>query len=177
MVQNFDMYNKVHLEDKMKAIVIIIDNFDVVKEVSMEFEEFITKTTRDGAGLGIYTVISATRMNAIRFATLNYIFKKKIVQYMFDDGDVISLLGRSPYKLNEIKGRALVKENIISMMQIYTPVLFEDDVEYMDNLKDLIAEMNDKYSGKKLLEYLYYQKFLLQKIMKIMLLKIIVEIL
>jgi len=150
MVQNFDMYNKVHLEDKMKAIVIIIDNFDVVKEVSMEFEEFITKTTRDGTGLGIYTVISATRMNAVRFATLNN-FKKKIVQYMFDDGDVISLLGRSPYKLNEIKGRALVKENIISMMQVYTPVLFEDDVEYMDNLKDLIAEMNDKYSGEKVI--------------------------
>ncbi|EPY2305158.1 type VII secretion protein EssC [Clostridium sporogenes] len=148
MAQNYDMYNKMHPEDKMKAIVIFIDNFDVVKEISMEFEDFIMKMTRDGFGLGIYTIISATRMNAVRFATLNN-FKKKIVQYLFDDGDVISLLGRSPYKLNEKKGRALVKNKIVSMMQVYSPVEFEDDVEYMKNLKAIIHDMNSKYTGEK----------------------------
>lgn len=150
MVQNFDMYNKIHKDEPLKSIFMIIDNFDVVKEISMEFEDFIMKTTRDGVGLGIYTIISATRSNAVRFATLNN-FKSKIAQYMFDEGEVISLLGRSKYKLNEIKGRALIKQKIISMMQIYSPVLYETDVEFITNLKQVITSIADKYSGDKLI--------------------------
>lgn len=146
MAQNFDMYNKMNSDNKMKAIFIIIDNFDVVREISMEFDEFVTKATRDGAGLGIYTVVSATRANAIRFATLNN-FKKKIVQYLFDDGDVMSLVGRSQYKLTEKKGRALIKQKLISTMQVYTSVTFEDDVEYMENSKSLIHRMKERYTG------------------------------
>lgn len=148
MVQNFDMYNKLHQDQPLRAIFMIIDNFDVVKEISMEFEEFIMKTTRDGVGLGIFTIISATRANAVRFATLNN-FKNKIIQYLFDDGDVISLLGRSPYKLSEIKGRALVKQKIISMMQVYAPVVFKDDVEFITNLKNKIQDIFDHYTGPK----------------------------
>lgn len=147
MAQNFDMYNKMNVDNKMKAIFIVIDNYDVVREISMDFEEFITKTTRDGAGIGIYTIISATRSNAVRFATLNN-FKKKIVQYLFDEGDVMSLIGRSQYKLTEKKGRALVKQKLISMMQVYTSVSFEDDVEYMQNLNSLISCLKDKYTGE-----------------------------
>lgn len=147
MAQNFDMYNKMNADNKMKAIFIVIDNFDVVREISMDFEEFITKTTRDGAGLGIYTIISATRSNAVRFATLNN-FKKKIVQYLFDDGDVMSLIGRSQYKLTEKKGRALIKQQLISMMQVYTSVCFEEDVEYMQNLNGLISCIKDNYTGE-----------------------------
>ncbi|MFQ8920858.1 MAG: type VII secretion protein EssC [Clostridium paraputrificum] len=149
-VQNFDMYNKINPENKLKAIFIFIDNFDVVKELSHEFEEFITKTTRDGVGLGIYTVISATRANSVRFAILNN-FKNKMVQYLFDSSDVTSLLGRSPYQLNEIKGRALVKQKNISMMQVYSPVAFEDDIEYINNLKELVKQINNSYTGERIL--------------------------
>lgn len=150
MVQNFTMYNQLHVQEPMKAMMLMIDNFDVVKEISMDFEDFIMKTTRDGNGLGIYTVISATRANAVRFATLNN-FKNKIVQYMFDDGDVMSLIGRSPYKLSEIKGRALVKQKAISMMQVYAPVASEDEVEFITHLKAVIQDIANRYTGAKVL--------------------------
>ncbi|MEF9920358.1 MAG: type VII secretion protein EssC [Erysipelotrichaceae bacterium] len=146
MAQNFDMYNKMNPDNKMKAIFICIDNYDVVKEISMEFEDFLSKASRDGAGLGIYTVVTATRVNAIRYATLNN-FKEKIAQYMFDNGDVLSLIGKSSYALTEKKGRALIKRKLISMMQVYTPVDFEEDVDYMENLKSLIAKVKDTYTG------------------------------
>lgn len=150
MVQNFDTYNQIHAKKPLKAIFIVIDNFDVVKEISLDFEDFILKTTRDGFGLGIYTVITATRSNAVRFAILNN-FKNKIVQYLFDDGDVMSLLGRSQYKLSdEIKGRALIKHKYISMMQVYAPVQFEDDVQFINNLKAKIQDIADAYTGEKL---------------------------
>lgn len=151
MVQNFDMYNKMHKEKPLKSIFMIIDNFDVVKEISMDFEDFITKTTRDGFGLGIYTIITATRSNAVRFSILNN-FKNKIVQYLFDEGDVMGLLGRSKYKLNdEVKGRALIKHKYMSLMQIYAPVKFEDDVEFITHLKETVQRVADKYTGEKLI--------------------------
>lgn len=52
VVQNFEVYNQVSAE-KMKAIVLVIDNFDVVKELGYEAEEFFQKISRDGYGLGI----------------------------------------------------------------------------------------------------------------------------
>lgn len=39
MVQNFEVYNQV-AEKTLKAIVIAIDNYDVVKELGYEAEEF-----------------------------------------------------------------------------------------------------------------------------------------
>lgn len=151
MVQNFDMYNQMHKDQPLKAIFMIIDNFDVVKEISMDFEDFITKTTRDGFGLGIYTIITATRSNAVRFSILNN-FKNKIIQYLFDEGDVMGLLGRSKYKLSdEVKGRALIKHKYISLMQVYSPVKFENDIEFITNLKAVIQNIADHYSGERLL--------------------------
>lgn len=147
MVQSFSMYNSMNPTNKLPAIFIFIDNFDVVKEISLEFEEFMTKLTRDGLSLGIYTVISATRANAVRFATMNN-FKNKIVEYMFDEGDVVSLIGRSQYKPSTIKGRALVKTKNINMMQIYTPFEFKDDLEFIENIKTHINEIKESYHGK-----------------------------
>lgn len=151
MVQNFDTYNQIHKDNPLKAIFIVIDNFDVVKELSMEYEESLLKITRDGAGLGIYTIISATRSNAVRFAILNN-FKNKIVQYIFDDSDIMNLVGRSNYKLGEeIKGRALIKHKYVSVMQVFSPVKFNDDVEFINNLKELIKNISDAYTGEKLI--------------------------
>lgn len=150
MVQNFDMYNQIHKEKPLKAIFIVIDNFDVVKELGGDFEDFVLKTTRDGAGLGIYTIVSATRSNAIRFAILNN-FKNKIAQYMFDESDTANIVGRSKYKIPEdIKGRALIKQKNINMMQVYSPIHAEDDVEFITNLKEFTNDMKDMYSGNSL---------------------------
>ncbi|MDD4508482.1 MAG: type VII secretion protein EssC, partial [Eubacteriaceae bacterium] len=59
-VQNFQVYNQVAPE-KLKAIVIAVDNFDVVKEFGFETEDFFSKLTRDGVGLGIYVIGTTTR--------------------------------------------------------------------------------------------------------------------
>ncbi|MGL6059035.1 MAG: type VII secretion protein EssC [Culicoidibacterales bacterium] len=150
MLQNFDMYNQIHLESPLNAIVIVIDNFDVVKEFSMAFEEFITKLTRDGNGLGIYTIITATRSNALRFSTVNN-FKNKIVHYLFDSGDVLNLVGRSKYQLSdEIKGRAVIKQKDVNLMQVYAPVKFTDDIEFITNLKENINKISIEYTGPEI---------------------------
>lgn len=146
-MQNFTVYNQTSAE-KLKAIVIVVDNFDVVREFGPDTENFFTKVSRDGAGLGIYLIISATRTNGVKYSTLNN-FKIKIAGYMFDAMEASTLVGKSEYKLPEVRGRALVKTVNVNIMQIYTMVSFQDDMEYNGNIKALIQKIVAKYPGRR----------------------------
>ncbi len=148
MAQNFSVYNKI-AEIPLKAIVILMDNYDVIKEMGYEMESYFTKLSRDGAGLGIYMVMTASRMSAVRTATMNN-FKNKIAGVNFDQNEINSLVGRSKYTLPDIRGRALVKEgDYISVMQLYTPVEFEDDADYGRNLQQFVKSIRDHYPGEE----------------------------
>lgn len=147
MVQNFTVYNQT-VEEHLKAIVIVVDNFDVIRELGPDVEEFFARLSRDGAGLGIYMIITATRVNGVKFAILNN-FKIKIAGYFFDNTEASSLVGKSEYKLPEVRGRALVKTVNVNIMQVYTMVKFEDDIEYNQKLKELIQMIAAKYPDRR----------------------------
>lgn len=139
---NFKMYNTV-AKDKLPVIVFYIDNYDVIKEMGPDAEEIITKVTRDGVGLGIFTVITATRVNAVRFAVLNN-FKNKIANFMFDVSEIYAIVGRSSYTLPEIRGRAMVKMRDVCIMQEYLPVPFDDEISYANGVRDIISAISAK---------------------------------
>lgn len=147
MVQNFSVYNQTN-EEHLKALVIVVDNFDVVRELGVEAESFFTRVSRDGAGLGIYMMITATRVNGVKYSILNN-FKMKLAGFLFDAMEANTLVGKSEYKLPEVQGRALVKTVNVNIMQIYTMVPFEDDMEYNAKLKELIRGIAAKYPGRK----------------------------
>lgn len=148
MVQNFSVYNETQPEP-LKAIVIVIDQYEVIKELGESIENFIQKVSRDGAGLGIYLAVSTSRDGAMRSAARNN-FKVRIGGFNFDESELSSFVGRSSYKLpEEHKGRALVKTDSIHVMQLYTPVPFETEKEYNQNLKELISEISQKSSEEK----------------------------
>lgn len=145
VAQNFEGYNQV-AEEKMKAIFVVIDNFDVVKELGYEAEEFFQKLTRDGFGLGVFVIATATRSNGMKYATYNN-FKNKAAGYLFDESDVNMVVGRSRYKQSEIKGRALIKyKDMVSVMQIYSMAEFKNEGEsYKNGLESLIHNINSIY--------------------------------
>jgi len=148
MVQNFEVYNQV-AEEPIKAIIVAVDNFDVVKELGYETEEFFMRISRDGFGLGIYLITTATRTNGIKYATLNN-FKNKIAGYLFDENDAVQIVGRSSYKQSEIKGRTLIKMNsMVSVMQIYVMTTFENEIDYNKGIDQLIEELNQMYPTLK----------------------------
>lgn len=147
-VQNFEVYNQIS-NKKMKAIIIVIDNFDVVKELGYEAEDFFQKISRDGYGLGIFVMATATRSNGMKYSTYNN-FKIKIAGYLFDESDVNQIIGRSSYKQSEIKGRTLVKmQNMVSVMQFYTMATFKNEIEYNQGVDQLISRINEIYPGQK----------------------------
>lgn len=148
MAQNISVYNASQPEP-LRILVLVIDNFDSFKELGDGAEQFIQKVARDGAGLGIYLLISMSRINAMRGAVLNNI-KERIAGYNFDDSENRSLIGRSDYGLPENKkGRALVKRENVNVMQIYTPVACDTELSYNANLKALVQKIAQASTEKR----------------------------
>ena len=142
---NFRMYNEI-AEEKLPALVLLIDNYDVIKEMEIELEPFLTKLTRDGMGIGIYTVVTASRNNAVRYAVLNN-FKNKIALFMFDPTEARTLVGRSNYQLPEVKGRAFVKLSQVSVMQCYLPAEGEG-LAYAAGVGEIVKDINRNNTAK-----------------------------
>lgn len=144
MVQNFDVYNQT-AEEKLKAIVIVVDNYDVVREIGQELDDFLAKLSRDGMGLGIYMIVTATRQNGIKYTAINN-YKNKIAGYLVEKTEASGLVGKSAYHPPEIEGRVLVKHaTAVNLMQVYTMVTFKNEVEYNTRIKQLIEQICAMY--------------------------------
>ena len=143
---NFEMYNEV-AQEKLPALVVFIDNYDVIKELEVELEPFLIKLTRDGIGIGIYTVITASRSNAVRYAVLNN-FKNKIAMFLFEETEARSIVGRSNYKLPEVKGRAYVKLEQVSIMQMYLPADGEG-ISYSANIASIVKGIKERNTAAR----------------------------
>lgn len=148
MVQNFEVYNQV-AKKPMKAIVIVLDHFDAVKELGYIGEEFFMKLSRDGFGLGIYFITTVTRSSGLKYSTFNN-FKNKIVGFLYDQNDVNTIVGRSVYRPSEIKGRTLIKLNSgVSVMQVYTMIKFPGEIELNKGIEQLIYDINAYYQNDR----------------------------
>lgn len=146
MVPSFELYNQ-STEKKLPAILILLDNYDVVKELELD-EGFFVQLARDGAGLGIYLAITASRSNAVKYALMNQI-KTKIAGYNYEPMEVRNVVGRSEYELPEVRGRTLVKSESVNLMQIYTPVDYATGMEFSRNLAALVTRIAKESSEPK----------------------------
>lgn len=161
MAQNIYVYNESQ-DELLKTIVLVIDNFDALKELGDGAEPFIQKVARDGASLGIYLLVTMTRINAMRSSIQNN-FKERIAGFNFEQSENRSFIGRCEYSLPEDKkGRALVKKDNVNIMQLYTPASCESELIYNANMKSLIQKISETSTEEKakgiptLPEELYY---------------------
>ena len=146
-VSNIQMYNTIS-EDKLPLMFLTIDNFDLVKEEMTDYENKFTQIARDGQSLGIYTMLTATRTNAVKHALMSNL-KTKIAHYFMDRMEKHSIVGRTEYETEAVAGRVYIKTDSAYLAQIYLPVEGESDVEVLENLKGKVQELIEKYRDSK----------------------------
>lgn len=146
-VSSIKMYN-LTVTKKIPLIFITIDNFDLVKEEMFELENRFTQIARDGQSLGIYTMLTATRSNAVKHALMSNL-KTRIVHYLMDEGDKNSLVGRTQYETEAIPGRVYIKTETAHLAQIYLPTEGETDVEVLEHIKEKVQHIKEKYADAK----------------------------
>ena len=143
-VSSIRMYNTTS-EEKLPFIFIAIDNYDLVREEMQDMENRFTQIARDGQSLGIYMMLTATRLNAVKQALMSNL-KTKVVHYLMDTSEKYAIVGRTQYDTEAIPGRAYIKKEDASLAQIYLPVEGENDVEVLKHMKRLVQELKETYS-------------------------------
>ncbi|KAB7708255.1 type VII secretion protein EssC [Bacillus aerolatus] len=144
-VSTIQMYNMVSKE-KLPVIFIAIDNFDAVKEEMPDIDLQFTQFARDGQSLGIFMIFTATRIQSIRQPLMNNL-KTKIVHYLMDRTEIYSLLGKPPFEIDAVPGRALIKKETAFLAQVFQPVAGVNDFEIYENMKTEINRLKEKYAG------------------------------
>ncbi|WZY01295.1 type VII secretion protein EssC [Bacillus sp. FSL W7-1360] len=149
-VSTLALYNEVS-EEPLPAIILAIDNFDVLKEEFDDDVQTIIQLSRDGQSRGVYIFVTATSPNAIMPAMMGNM-TTKICHYMLDDSEVTSLFGQLPFKLEAIPGRLIIKTDRNWFCQAFLPVEGDTDREVLDNVKAHIQTLNKRYEGMSLPE-------------------------
>ncbi|MFC4024361.1 type VII secretion protein EssC [Oceanobacillus longus] len=142
-VSNIKMYNMI-VSEKLPFIFLTIDNYDLVKEEMIDLENRFTQIARDGQSLGIYTILTATRSNAVKHALMSNL-KTKIAHYLMDTAEKYAILGKTQYETEAIPGRVYVKKEDAFLAQIYLPADGGNDVEVLDNVKKEVQILRHKY--------------------------------
>lgn len=146
-VSSIDMYKKIKGQ-KVPYIVILIDNFDLVKEQQMEdFEKLCIEISRDGLALGIYITFSASRSGAVRYNILSGI-KNQCALFMIDKSETYNIVGRSELIPEELPGRGLVKlDGEVFSFQTALPTHSETDEESVEHFSDIMERLNTSWTG------------------------------
>ena len=147
-VSNIRLYNSLHPEEKLPIMFITIDNYDLVKEEMFDSDAVFTQFARDGQSLGIFFLLTATRVNAIRQPLMNN-FRTKIFHYLIDSSELYGVLGRPPFEPEPIPGRALIRKEETYFAQMFLPVKGENDVEVLQGVREKIAGLNGSYPSSK----------------------------
>ncbi|HEM6099534.1 TPA: type VII secretion protein EssC [Streptococcus suis] len=144
---NLSQYNQLS-EDSFPTIFIEIDGFDSVMDApfSDAFYDVLNVIARDGASLGIYLIVTLSRLNAMRLQ-LQSNFKTKLSLFLFDSSDLSGVVGRSNIPLDEIKGRAIAKFDEIVQFQMVLPYSSEHYTDYIKEVKTEVEAMGAAYSG------------------------------
>ncbi|MBS5886741.1 type VII secretion protein EssC [Clostridium sp.] len=131
----------------LPQIVIIIDNYAAFTEIYEDYEEDITKFSRDGANLGIYLVITVSNSSDIRYK-ISSNFKNNIVLNCVDSGEYGNIFGRVEIEPAKNPGRGLVKDEEICEFQTALPMKATNEAERVIKMKELINKINDRWDGK-----------------------------
>lgn len=147
-ISHIKMYNALS-EEELPFIFITIDNFDIVKDEMHELESEFVQLSRDGQSLGIYFMLTATRVNAVRQSLLNNL-KTKVVHYLMDQSEGYSIYGRPKFNLEPIPGRVIIQKEELYFAQMFLPVDADDDISMFNGLKSDVQHLQERFASMDL---------------------------
>ncbi len=142
-VRTLKAYNQI-TSKPLPAIVIPIDNYDLIGELDDDVQKLIKTLIKEGTNLGIYIIISTTKSNVVKNAILSS-FKQKLLLYVTEKEEIATILKRSEYELQELPGRGLVEVDNVEVVQIDYPINSNEEQDFNDLIKDKINEINNQY--------------------------------
>jgi S-DNA-T family DNA segregation ATPase FtsK/SpoIIIE len=103
---------------------------------------------REGAALGVYLVMSASRVGGVRMNMLSNV-STKLCLYLNDESELAQLLGRERLQQTDLPGRGQLHTDGPTAIQFYLPAEGENGSETLAALEAQVAALNDAWAGAR----------------------------
>ena len=147
-VSNISQYRAV-VSEELPAVVIAVDNITPVFELYPDLEPLFVTIAREGAAYGIYLIFTANSSSGVRYKIMQNV-RGAIAFELTDKSDYPQIVGRlDGRKLDKVPGRAFMKGNPPTEFQSAMYMAGENDMDKVQNLKNVFAQMNTVWKGAR----------------------------
>ncbi len=127
-------------------IVVMINNYTGFAEQYESYEDTFNLLVRDGTKYGIYFIVTASGVNAVRFRTAQN-FKIALTMQLNDASDYSSIVGRTEGVIpSKYKGRGLVSFGKVYEFQTAYCTLEDDKQQFIRNLCEDLREKASSFA-------------------------------
>ena len=103
---------------------------------------------REGAAVGVYLVVSASRVGGVRMNMLSNI-STRLCLYLNDEGELAQLLGRERLLQVALPGRGQVLTDAPTAIQFYQPAPGATGSETLTALEQHVTALNEGWAGER----------------------------
>lgn len=145
-VSSFSSYRETGKCD-LPQIVVLIDNFTVLKELYLQDNDELLTLCREGLSAGISFCVANSQTNGIGYRYLSN-FAVRIGLFCNEPGEYNTLFGVCRLRPEDIPGRGILElDKTLYECQTYLAFPGEREVERMEEMKRWIARTNERYPG------------------------------
>lgn len=134
---------------KLPVLINVLDSYDGLSQQDQRkdvIDNVLIQVLREGAALGIYLVMSASRVGAIRMNMMANV-QTKVVLFLNDESEVMTIMGRDRVMQVAIPGRGQIIQDIPTAIQIFLPVYELPEANYLEALQHDVDELNNSWHG------------------------------
>ncbi|MCJ1996485.1 type VII secretion protein EssC [Lactococcus piscium] len=135
----------------LPVILTILDSYDSLDQNDPRKDKIDTcliQLLRDGAGLGVYLILTAGRVGAVRPNMMSNI-STKLLLYLNDENDVATIMGRDKLGQTDLFGRGQVMRELPTVIQFYLPVAGKNGSDLLANLEQAVAQLDHNWTGPR----------------------------
>ncbi|WP_274619457.1 FtsK/SpoIIIE domain-containing protein, partial [Lactococcus paracarnosus] len=135
----------------LPIIVNLLDNYDGLSledSRKQQIDNSLLQVLREGPSMGVYLVLTASRLGAVR-ANMMSAIPTKLVLYLNDAGEVTTIMGRASVQQEAKAGRGQVMLDVPRAIQFYLPVAGETSTTLLENLEQAVAQLDQNWTGTR----------------------------
>ncbi len=113
-------------ENVLPALLVVIDNFAMIKENYEVHLETLTVLMREGLAVGLYFLITGEQSSAV--GRLYNLIPERLTLKLSDDSEYAQIVGRGAWMVEEVPGRGFKRRDRVPLeMQVALPITLPDE--------------------------------------------------
>ncbi|MFE4467356.1 type VII secretion protein EssC [Leifsonia sp. NPDC056824] len=149
-VANLEQYTA-KTKQRLPLVVNVLDGYDNLTGTDARkdgIDNLLLQVLREGAALGVYVVMSASRVGGVRVNMLSNI-STKLCLYLNDESELAQLMGRERLLQVDAPGRGQALVDAPTAIQFYLPAEGANSSETLAALEARVRALDAEWSGER----------------------------